>query len=212
MYKTLVVDSSWNKTELCGIAEKYAADKGPFSRGSVNGGHRKGYTAVYEMFMNTYRTKPINFCELGVYTGDSIRMFQDYFKDVEYYALDFNPDYIQHCKDQNLPRTHYSLVNVKNMEQLQETFKKIDTQFDIILDDSSHEIPDQYNIIQAATPYLKPGGLLIIEDLERNWPENIYQPIQGFIDENFSFESFIICHHNNRYCSDNDKIWVGTKK
>lgn len=212
MYKTLIVDSSGHKTELCGIAEKYRADKGPFSMNSVNCGHRKGYTAVYEMLMGTYRKKPINFLEFGIFAGDSIRMFQDYFEDMEYYGLDFNPQYIQNCKDLNLPRTHYGEVNVKDGQSICDAFVKFDTMYDIILDDSSHEVPDQGNIIQIASHWLKPGGLLIIEDLERQWPEQIYDGIRPFIDANFSFESFIVCHHNNRYCPDNDKLWVGIKK
>ena len=207
MQKTIVIDSSNHRTELCNIAEKYKADKGPYSEGSVNMGHRKGYTAVYEMLFGTMRNKSINFCELGLQTGDSIQLFKEYFTDMEYYGIDNNDNSIATCTNLNIPRTHYYKVNVSNKDSLEQTFNSMNTTFDVILDDSSHVPSDQINIIQVANKYLKSGGVLIIEDLERNWEENIYDEIKGFIDESFSFYSYIICHHSNRLCCDNDKIW-----
>lgn len=211
MQKTLIVDSSLYKTELCTLAEKYKADKGPYSIGSVNMGHRKGYTAVYTMFMESLRHKHVDMCELGLQTGDSIYLFKEYFKDMDYYGYDNNQDSVNRCTALNIPNTYLVKGNVSN-EELDNAFKTWNKQFDIILDDSSHEIEHQLNIIKTGAKYLKSGGILIIEDLERNWPENIYESIQDFITENFSFETFIIAHHNNRVCWDNDKLWIGIKK
>jgi SAM-dependent methyltransferase len=212
MFKTITIDSTNHKTDLCDLATKYKCDKGPFSEGSVNMGHRKGYTAVYNILFSPLRNKPINFFELGLQHGDSIKLFKEYFSDIEYYGIDNNDGSIAMCTAMDIPRTHYYKVNVSHIESLEETVQSMDAQFDVILDDSSHVVTDQHNIIQVGAKYLKSGGLLIIEDLERNWPEDIYAPIQDFINENFSFETFIIAHHDNRECWDNDKLWIGIKK
>jgi SAM-dependent methyltransferase len=212
MQKTILIDSSLHKTSLCSLAEKYKADKGPYSIGSINMGHRKGYTAVYEMFFAPFKNKKVNFLEYGLQNGDSLLMFKEFFADMKYYGIDNNNDSIERCRQLNVEDAQYYRVNVSLPDEINETLSSTNVEFDVILDDSSHVISDQLVIIKESTKYLKSGGLLIIEDLERGWDENIYAPIQDFINENFSFESFIVCHHNNRLCWDNDKIWIGIKK
>jgi SAM-dependent methyltransferase len=210
--KTLIVDSSSHRTELCDLAAKYKADKGPYSVESVNMHHRKGYTAVYEMFFAPLRNKRINFLELGLQNGDSIRMFKDYFHDIEYYGIDFNKDAIKRCWDLNLSGTHYYDTDVSDSEALATALLHMDVEFDIILDDSTHIVKDQLGIIRECPKHIKSGGLLIIEDLERGWAEDIYAPVQGVIAENFVFNTFVVCEHSNRRCWDNDKIWLGVKR
>ena len=80
--------------------------------------------------------------------------------------------------------------------------------FDIIIDDSTHVIQHQNNIINTVFKYLKPGGMLIIEDIDRNQDLSSYS-----IDTDiWIFYTFIICHHENRNCSNNDKILYLIKK
>jgi SAM-dependent methyltransferase len=77
--------------------------------------------------------------------------------------------------------------------------------FDIIVDDASHDLEHQRIAIENHARYLKPGGILVIEDLIRNQEENIFDEVIG---DNFAFNTFIICDHANRRSSDNDKLWV----
>ena len=211
MLKTIAIESTHHKTELCTLAEKYKCDKGPYSEGSVCAGHRKGYTAVYELLFSPLRNKTINMLEIGIQDGDSVKVFTEYFNDVNYYGIDNVEEKIVNSCNLNIPKTQFHLASVEGQE-LPEMMKKINKQFDIILDDSSHLIEHEINIIQSCAKYLKPGGIFIIEDLERNWEEDIYSTIQDYIKEIFVFETFIIAHHDNRNCTDNDKLWVGIKK
>ena len=107
-----------------------------------------------------------------------------------------------------MKNTNFIHTDVTNIEYLDLTFKDTNVMFDIIIDDSIHSVETQNNIINTVSKYLKPGGMLIIEDIFRN--ENI---TNFNIDTNiWEFHTFIICHHNNRNCCDNDKILYLIKK
>ena len=115
---------------------------------------------------------------------------------------------IQNSKNFNLNNLNLVHTDVGNIEYLDLSFKETNVLFDIIIDDSSHFLEHQNNIIQTVSKHLKPGGILIIEDINREENINVYK-----IDEDiWEFYSFIICHHNNRYCFDNDKILYLIKK
>ena len=47
-------------------------------------------------------------------------------------------------------------------------------EYDIILDDSTHNFKDQIKIIKNVHQYLKPGGILIIEDIFKKYDEKQY--------------------------------------
>ena len=80
---------------------------------------------------------------------------------------------------------------------------------DIIIDDSMHITEHQLNIIEVASQYLKPGGILIIEDLNVNDAEDIFDSV---ISNHFAFNTFIQCEHQNKRAENNDKLWVGIKR
>ena len=102
----------------------------------------------------------------------------------------------------------FILMLLTNIEYLDSTFNNTNVIFDIIIDDSTHTIESQNNIIRTCSKYLKSGGILIIEDIDRTQNINMYD-----IDTNiWEFYTFIICHHDNRVCSDNDKILYLIKK
>jgi len=107
-----------------------------------------------------------------------------------------------------LKNTKFVHTDVNNIQYMDSSFKNTNTLFDIIIDDSTHTIEHQNNIINTVSKYLKPGGMLIIEDIYRN------QHIDSYVidTEIWDFHTFIICNHANRYCFDNDKILYLIKK
>ena len=207
--KTLYIDSTDCLTELCKIGGDMNTDKSPFALNSVCCGHRKGYTAIYSMLFSQYKNKVINFAEIGIEAGASLLTWTNYFSEnCSIYAFEFDENKIEKSKNLNLKNTNFIHTDVTNIEYLDLTFKDTNVMFDIIIDDSIHSVETQNNIINTVSKYLKPGGMLIIEDIFRN--ENI---TNFNIDTNiWEFHTFIICHHNNRNCCDNDKILYLIKK
>jgi len=82
--------------------------------------------------------------------------------------------------------------------------------FVVILVDSSHDPADHCEVIKTALPFLKQGGLLIIEDIFRERPTKPYEDVFPLIQELVSFHTFIVCDHALRYSPgwNNDKLLV----
>lgn len=67
-------------------------------------------------------------------------------------------------------RSHYHFIDQSNKEDLHAFASQIGP-FDIILDDGGHTMDQQINSLNALFPYLKAGGLYIIEDLHTSYWE-----------------------------------------
>jgi len=206
---TLYIDSTECTTELCLIGGKNYTDKSPLALNSACSKHRKGYTAVYEMLFAQYKNKPLNFAEIGIEAGASLLTWNQFFsQQCKVFAFEYDISKIGLAKLLNLDNISYCHTDTGNIEYLDETFKRTNVMFDIVIDDSLHDIVHQNNIIKATAKYIKPGGMLIIEDIMRDRHINAYE-----IDLTvWEFHTFIICHHNNRFCYDNDKILYLVKR
>ena len=203
--KTLYIDSTHLSTDLCTSGGYFNTDKSPWALNSVCCQHRKGYTAVYAFLFAPLKDKRINFAELGIEQGSSIFMWRNYFPLANIHAFELDEQKIANVKalcSSTLPSVFFHNIDVSNDDGFNRGMESAACTFDVIVDDTSHEIAHQNTIIKNASKYVKPGGMLIIEDIDR------VTPISAFVvDEKiWSFYTFVTCHHDNRNCSDNDKI------
>lgn len=161
------------------------------------------------MLFSQYNNKELNFAEIGVEAGASILTWNHFFSEkCNIFGFEYHENKIQNVKNLNLKNVNMIHTDVQNIEYLDSSFRDTNVLFDVIIDDSSHEIQHQNNIINTVSKYLKPGGMLIVEDIDRELNMNVYK-----IDNTvWEFHSFIICHHNNRVCFNNDKILYLIKK
>ncbi|NBP64099.1 MAG: hypothetical protein EBU66_05405 [Bacteroidetes bacterium] len=83
----------------------------------------------------------------------------------------------------------------------------------MIIDDSTHGFEDQIRIVKEAFPLLKPGGILIVEDVFRATEEAKYERELKDILEQCSTSYFVMCEHMARWSPgwDNDKLLVLVK-
>lgn len=205
--RTITIDSSNHKTKLCKLGGILNTDKSPFATEGT-GGHRKGYTAVYELLFGHLKHKDINFVEIGIEKGASTFLWENYFTHANLYAFEHDENKINKVKEL-ADDTKILKTDAGDRNQLEETYKSTGVLFDVILDDASHQLEHEKIAIEIGAKYLKSGGILIIEDLIRDHPEDIFDDV---ITDQFSFSSFIICEHSNKKNDNNDKIWVGIKK
>jgi hypothetical protein len=202
MSNTIYIDSTSCITELCKIGGEMNTDKSPLSMHSVCCGHKKGYTAVYQLLFAQYKNKFLNIAEIGIEEGASLKTWSKFFTTCKIYAFEIFDHKIENCKNMNIPNVIFTKTDVDDIDSLHKSFSDTSVLFDIIIDDSSHIIKHQNNIIQTVSKYLKPGGMLIIEDITRNTNMSEYS-----IDSDiWCFYTFVVCHHDNRNCPDNDKI------
>lgn len=216
-----VVDSSEALTLLCQAGQVCGTDKSPYNVA----GHRHPYTPVYSMLFAPLRNRPVDFAEIGVAMGSSAILWDTYFThpEAKIHMFDRDDALLRHCVQRaQSPRIRASMMDVSGSGDIQrallQSWASAHTveetpEYDVILDDSSHEHGHQIQIIREAFPLLKRGGMLIIEDVFRSTPESDYlEPIKEILAQ-CSFAYFVDCEHKYKYSGDwnNDRILVLVK-
>jgi ADP-heptose:LPS heptosyltransferase/lipopolysaccharide biosynthesis glycosyltransferase len=152
----IVVDSILDK-----MAIKHKADKSSqFNNFAVK------YDKILSPFRNSYKSV----LEIGICQGNSLRMWVDYFPNAIIHGVDipnaeihgvnleaalkdckaYSDKIVFHMVDQS------DEAQLKNLEQF--------SPFDFIVDDGSHLWGDQILTFQTLFPYLRKGGIYIVED------------------------------------------------
>lgn len=214
----IIIDSTAAVTELCALGYKHGADKSPYNEH----GHRHPYTAVYTMLFAGLKGRSVRFAEIGVAGGASAHMWSEYFThpDTKLVMFDRDMNFLQHCvervKDERL-RTLPMDVAVDGMVSaplLRGADGLADAKYDVILDDSSHDLEHQLRIIREAFPFVHPGGMLIVEDVFKATPEEEYVGKIGEQLAGCAAAYFVVCEHAMRWSPgwDNDKMLILVKK
>jgi hypothetical protein len=144
-------------TELCRLAQKYGTDKYPC------------YTPFYDALLNQKKYQVGGVLEIGIGSpatmvhvpdyrpGASLRMWRDYFPNAQIIGVDIEPSVL--FEEERIHTFHSAQSNLSGELYGWET-----ESFDIILDDASHAADDQYTTCIQMMPYLKAGGVYIVED------------------------------------------------
>ena len=118
------------------------------------------YIATYNEYLSRFVNKGISILEIGIETGKSLLMWNHFLVNANIYGIDINPkppilnDYAKIICHQ-MSSTDSTSVNSVFVEK----------QFDIIIDDGSHEYNDQLNTFMLFSSKLKPDGIYFIEDV-----------------------------------------------
>jgi hypothetical protein len=210
MIPTFTIDSTRAPTDLCMFGAQVGADKSPFNPS----GHRHPYTGLYSVLLAPHRHKPIHFGEIGVAMGASVHLWRNYFTDAKLDFFDRDSNFLAHAAGFGYPGTSFHHMDVNSEKSIQRALIESGELFDVLLDDSSHNIEDQKNIVAAALPFVKPGGLLLIEDVFRNETDKAYLDILEPVKNQVSFYAFFLTEHTNKYSPgwDNDKVLMIVKK
>ncbi len=133
------------------ISKKYRSDKGLVYH---------NYLEIYETYFSKYRDSLENFLEIGLWEGESIRMWREYFTTGNLVGAD-----ILDLSHIDLPNTQIHICNQSDRDQLNNLAAKTYSQFDIIIDDGGHMMHQQQITLATMFKYLKSGGIFVIEDL-----------------------------------------------
>jgi cephalosporin hydroxylase len=208
----ITIDSSSSKTELCELGQRFFADKSPYNEK----GHRHPYTSVYNLLLAKYKYQPVRFVEIGIAGGSSLCMWAHYFLNTgrRLFFFDRDKNFVDNGNAFRIPDVFCLEMDVTQEESICAGLQKIGGDLDVILDDSTHGIPEQVKIIKKGLPFLKSGGMFIIEDIFRRYKEEDYQKELDDVLDQFSMATFITCEHTNKYSPDwdNDKLLILVKK
>ena len=208
---SIVIDSTNALTELCYMGKLTRTDKTPYNEN----GHRHPYTAVYSLLFGSLRYRECKFAEIGVAGGASVVLWNNYFKNASFYFFDRDTDFLNNASNYvSKEKNTFTEMDVKNRSSVVKGLEATGGELDILLDDSTHTREDQILIIKEGLPFVKSGGMIIIEDVYRNESEEYYLNELKDVLDNFSQVFFIITDHALRYSPgwDNDKLLVLIKK
>lgn len=156
IFSFLDLDKLKNRTDLCSILEKHGSDK-------CSNWHN--YSALYDYFFKNFRDEEINFFEVGIYHGSSIKSWREYFSKAKIYAADVDEETFLTISDLDV---EYFYCNQDNPQSIQNMWKNDslnDIEFDVIIDDGKHEFISNLNFFKESIHKLKSGGIFIVEDL-----------------------------------------------
>jgi hypothetical protein len=155
---------------LSQIAQKYPTDK-DFTHNY--------YNLVYEKVFNPIKDEVKLVCEIGIglsfnwgekeiRPGNSLKVWRDYFINADILGLDI----VNHSDINDLDRISLDWIDQSKRDIVVEYSKKLQN-YDIIVDDGSHNVYDQQITLAHFFKSLKPGGIYILEDLHSSIEVNI---------------------------------------
>ena len=138
------------------------------------------YISQYDDKLNRYQNLPIKLFEVGILNGGSLEIFSKYFSKAELIlGCDIDPN----CKKLKYDNKKIKVIigDVNEEKTKSEIVKH--SNFDIIIDDGSHNSKDIVRTFCNYFNYLKDGGLFIIEDLHCSYRSQhgggIFYPISS---------------------------------
>lgn len=136
--------------EVSELLTKYGSDKCK----------EHSYELIYDGIFRAIGDHPIDFLEIGVQYGGSLMAWKDYFPKAKITGVDI--------KDQRKWRRPDVEMVVSDVYKYTP-----DREFDVIIEDGSHNVHDQIYVALNFPKYLKKYGTLFIEDVKRDFAPNI---------------------------------------
>ena len=149
-----ILQSIWLRLYAMG----YETDKG-----SVH-----SYIPVYEELLAPYKETATKVLEIGLFKGNSLRMWEQYFTNAEVIGIDC--DELPHGGLGDLRPImaeaghNIFIMDALDEEQVSKAFRN--TLFDVVVEDAGHHLEQQIDLYKMYKPYLRKGAIYIIEDIQ----------------------------------------------
>ena len=163
----------------------YGSDKADIFKKTEKKSH--GYSKFYKQKIEKLKNRKINILEIGSYAGASAAAFVKYLPESNIFCFDINISNFGYRSK----KIHVFGVDIKNQKKTIKILNKIADQFkvkefDIIIDDGSHNLSDILIALKFFFKHLRSKGLYVIEDFKH---PNYYQHNKNinhiFIDDLF---------------------------
>jgi hypothetical protein len=199
--------------ELDRLANKFETDKRP---------EVHNYCKRYYQYFASIKEMPIRLLEIGVFDGGSHKMWQSFFPNGMIYGVDID----EACKQYDDERIKIFVGDQADTEFLYEIMKEIG-EADIIVDDGGHTMNQQIRSFKTLFPFVKRGGIYVIEDLHTSYVRNfgdcffLDQPMTtvsylkhlidcvNFIGATTGLGNANVALPENTACSEQEKYLVG---
>lgn len=159
-----------------------------------------GFTNFYDIKLSPLRLQNLNVLEIGIWKGESLKMWKEYFSNSTIYGIDITDlTYLQE------DRIHIAQADQTDVSKMNNVFEEV--KFDIIIDDGGHSMLQQQLSLISLLHRLKRGGYYIVEDLHTSLSHHHFynndltkrtslELIKNFASKVEDFEGF---HVDSRY-------------
>jgi SAM-dependent methyltransferase len=117
------------------------------------------YIELYEKFFEPIRSQVERVFEIGVWHGDSLRLWDAYFPNARIFGID-----IEDTSMYATERITTFVADQSDREQLGSFIERYGGDFDIIIDDGGHSMEQQQVSFGYLFRFVRPGGYYVIED------------------------------------------------
>ena len=166
------------------------------------------YAIFYEKYFKDLKNKELRVLEIGSHEGKALAAFYYFFQNAFLVGANINPFQMKfHSK-----RMEEIYIDVSSKKILKNFSNYINKNFDIIIDDASHNLRDILITLPIMFKKLNPGGYYVIEDVnqfevfknlnptnERLTPLNILKHMK----DNKNFDSNFISAEEIKYLKEN---------
>lgn len=131
------------------------------------------YLNEYDRIFSNIRNNPINMLEIGIQNGGSLEIWINYFSDIKtLVGCDINEDCRRLTYDDSRIKVVVGDVNLTETEKLIANYSG---NYDLIIDDGSHQSSDIIKTFARYFSHLNKGGIYVVEDLHCSY----WQEFQG---------------------------------
>jgi hypothetical protein len=118
------------------------------------------YLKYYHLHFSGIRHQVRAFLEIGVDSGQSLLMWEEYFPNATIHGIDIE----SHCKKHAGGRKVIHIGNASDLSFMAQVVDSEPNGFDVAIDDGSHMMEDQLTAFNYLLPRLTSHGIYVIED------------------------------------------------
>ena len=122
------------------------------------------FLRLYESFLSPLRDRTLRLLEIGVWTGQSLRTWAEYFPQARVVGVDINPGARQFAGGQ----VAVEIADQSDAAQLA-ALAEAHGPFDVVIDDGSHVWAHQILTLRTLLPSVRPGGFYVLEDIDTSY-------------------------------------------
>jgi hypothetical protein len=154
--KVFSIQNTDSTDSLATMSQEYLTDKSY---------EHNYYNLIYDTLFKDKKTEVTKIVEIGVYTGESLRLWRDYFTNAEIIGVDIDTNVFE-THQENTSRDRITLIQAdQSTEEDLLSITNIIGEVDVIIDDGSHRMLDQQFTFSKLFKNLKSKGIYVIEDL-----------------------------------------------
>ncbi|AHJ63814.1 O-methyltransferase [Granulibacter bethesdensis] len=135
-----------------------------FRHGTDKSSRNHDFLNFYDRRFNHLRKEKFLFLEIGVYEGQSLSMWREYFENATILGIDINQD----CMRFNDNGISVRIGDSSNVDFLFDIINEFGKPL-LVLDDGSHRWDHQISAFQILFPILLKGGYYVVEDLDTSF-------------------------------------------